>query len=218
MSPAERADGADTGPGGNVYDKYGTRNPIARALMAGFFRDLDALVTRAEPRTMIEAGCGEGVLSARHADRLRRLDAFDVDAGCVETARVRLAGAAPEVSVFQGDLIGTLPPLPPADLVLCCEVLEHVRDPLAALDRLHDLSGRFVILSVPREPLWRVMNMARLKYLGAFGNTPGHIQHWSARAFRALVARRFTVLEVRQPPPWTMILAQRQDGRRTPPA
>jgi SAM-dependent methyltransferase len=199
-----------TGPGGNVYDKYGTRNPIARALMAGFFRDLDDLMASAGPATMIEAGCGEGYLSARYAARLRRLDAFDIDADCVESARARLADAAPAVSVFQADLIDAAATLPPADLVLCCEVLEHVHTPEVALDRLHDLSARYVIVSVPREPLWRIMNMARLKYLGAFGNTPGHVQHWSARAFRDLIGRRFTVLKVRQPPPWTMILAERE--------
>lgn len=209
MTRAPEQDPAPTGPGGNVYDKYGTRNPIARALMAGFFKDLDDLMASAKPTTMIEAGCGEGFLSARYAARLRRLDAFDINPDCVESARARLADAAPEVSVFQADLTDAAATLAPADLVLCCEVLEHVLSPEIALDRLHDLSTRYVIVSVPREPLWRIMNMARLKYLGAFGNTPGHIQHWSARAFVDLIGRRFNVLKVRQPPPWTMILAER---------
>jgi hypothetical protein len=30
---------------------------------------------------------------------------------------------------------------------------------------------------VPREPIWRIGNMARGRYLGDLGNTPGHIQH-----------------------------------------
>ena len=124
------------GPGGNVYDKYGSRNPVVRALMAGFFRDLDALLARAAPRTVIEAGCGEGVLSARLAPALDSLHAFDIDAACVAAARVRLESFPATRAVFQGDLTGPLPDLPAADLVLCCEVLEHVADPNAALRRL----------------------------------------------------------------------------------
>ncbi len=197
------------GPGGNVYDKYGSRNPVVRALMAGFFRDLDALLARAAPRTVIEAGCGEGVLSARLAPALDSLHAFDIDAACVAAARVRLESFPATRAVFQGDLTGPLPDLPAADLVLCCEVLEHVADPNAALRRLGTLTRRHIIVSVPREPLWRALNMARLKYLRHLGNTPGHVQHWSAQGFRALVGRPFRILEVRQPPPWTMILAER---------
>jgi hypothetical protein len=36
--------------GGNVYDKYGTSNPIARRLMDGFLGRLDALVERTGAR------------------------------------------------------------------------------------------------------------------------------------------------------------------------
>jgi 2-polyprenyl-3-methyl-5-hydroxy-6-metoxy-1,4-benzoquinol methylase len=155
------------------------------------------------------------MLSARLAGRVRTLTAFDIDPACVRTAEARLGGvpagsddpAAPRV--FQADLLGDLPPLEPADLVVCCEVLEHVPDPEVALDRLHGLTRRHLIASVPREPLWRALNMARLKYLPTFGNTPGHIQHWSSRAFVALMSRRFRLLEVRRPLPWTMILAEK---------
>jgi len=197
--------------GGNVYDKYGTRNPIARALMAGFMSDLEALVTRAAPRSVIEAGCGEGHISARLLNRVDRLTAFDVDAGCVDQARAKLLSrepppaGGPEVEVFQADLYDDLGGRT-ADLVICCEVLEHVPDPMAALDRLAGLTTGYLLLSVPREPLWRALNMARLRYLGAFGNTPGHIQHWSAHAFEALIAQRFRIVETRRPVPWTMAL------------
>ncbi|MCA9694903.1 MAG: hypothetical protein KC636_35320, partial [Myxococcales bacterium] len=47
---------------GNTYDKYGSRNPIARALMAGFMRAVVGLYQEAAPRTALEVGCGEGKL------------------------------------------------------------------------------------------------------------------------------------------------------------
>ena len=66
---------------GNTYDKYGTHNPLARRLMAGFERDLDALLARADPASLLDVGCGEGVLVHRWAQRLpgRRLVGIDLE-------------------------------------------------------------------------------------------------------------------------------------------
>lgn len=55
--------------------------------------------------------------------------------------------------------------------------------------------------------------MARGRYLSSLGNTPGHIQHWSARRFAGLVGSELDILSVRTPFPWTMIGAR---SRRLP--
>ena len=44
--------------------------------------------------------------------------------------------------------------------------------------------ARALLVSVPREPLWRGLNMARGAYMRDLGNTPGHVNHWSKRALR----------------------------------
>ena len=91
------------------------------------------------------------------------------------------------------------------DLVLAIEVLEHVPDPSAALAELDRVASGALVMSVPREPIWRAANLARGKYVGALGNTPGHINHWSKSAFTDLVATRFAVRQVAAPFPWTMV-------------
>ena len=99
-----------------------------------------------------------------------------------------------------------------ADLIVCCEVLEHVERPADALAALRGVGAKHYILSVPREPLWRVLNMARGKYLGALGNTPGHLNHWSRRGFVAFLERGgFRLERCVQPWPWTMV-SGRFDG------
>ena len=95
--------------------------------------------------------------------------------------------------------------------MVCCEVLEHLEQPELALKTLKRVTGRYLILSVPREPLWCAMNLARAKYISRLGNTPGHIQHWSKRGFIRLVSKCFDVLEVKSPLPWTMLLCKPRD-------
>ena len=65
---------------------------------------------------------------------------------------------------------------------------------------------------VPFEPLWRIGNMARRRYLRQLGNTPGHVNHWTRWGFRRFVARRFAVDAVSSPLPWTMVRARRRHG------
>jgi SAM-dependent methyltransferase len=97
------------------------------------------------------------------------------------------------------------------DLVAATEVLEHVPDPAATVAEMARVARTHMLVSVPREPLWRGLNMARGAYLRELGNTPGHINHFSKRAFIDLLGRYGTVLEARSPFPWTMLLV-RADG------
>ncbi len=192
---------------GNYYDKYRSPNPIARALMNGFLGAFDALSSQTGARTAFEVGCGEGELSLRLLARGLEVHGCDLEADAVDEANAqsRAAGHGERFAVRSiydlGD--GEIA----ADLIVCCEVLEHLPDPRAGLARLAAQRTDHVLLSVPREPIWRVLNCARGKYLRDFGNTPGHLQHWSRSGFLALVGQYFAIREVRSPLPWTMLLA-----------
>ena len=202
MSPAET--------GGNVYDKYGSRNPIERRLVGGFMAQLDELVQRSGAAEAHEVGCGEGELAirlARNGLRVRGSDAFTQVLG---QARQRAAAAGVEIEFESRPVEQLEPERDAAELVVCCEVLEHLDDPAAALDVLARLARPWLIASVPREPLWRALNLARLSYVGELGNTPGHLSHWSKRGFVRFLTTRFEVIELRTPMPWTMALCRVQ--------
>ena len=94
------------------------------------------------------------------------------------------------------------------DLATAIEVLEHVPAPEATVAEMARVARRWLIVSVPREPLWRGLNVVRGAYLRDLGNTPGHVNHWSKRAFVSLLSRYGTVEEARSPLPWTMALVR----------
>jgi 2-polyprenyl-3-methyl-5-hydroxy-6-metoxy-1,4-benzoquinol methylase len=194
--------------GGNVYDKYGTSNPVARRLMAGFTRRLDELVERTGASEAHEVGCGEGELAIRLARRGLRVRGTDAFPGVLEEARRRARAAGVEIEfeaspVEELDLEGHA-----AELIICCEVLEHLEDPQRALEVLAGLARPWLIASVPREPLWRALNLARLSYVGDLGNTPGHLNHWSRAGFVRFLTSRLEVIDLRSPTPWTMALCR----------
>ncbi|MFA5161772.1 MAG: methyltransferase domain-containing protein [Elusimicrobiales bacterium] len=194
-------------PAGNYYDKYSSSNPVARLLMRGFFRSFDAFLDEANPSTALDAGCGEGHLSLRMARRGITVSACDISASCVAATRSLLQSAGCAGSIFEADVCN-VKACPAPDLVVCCEVLEHLPDPKAALDTLAGIGARSFIFSVPKEPLWRILNLARGAYVKDMGNTPGHIQHWNSNTFIRLVESKFKIVAVRHPLPWTMILAK----------
>jgi 2-polyprenyl-3-methyl-5-hydroxy-6-metoxy-1,4-benzoquinol methylase len=195
-------------PGGNVYDKYGSRHPVERRLVRGFIGELERLVLATGAKEVHEVGCGEGELVLRLAREGLRARGSDLSEEVIDEARRRAAAEGLEVD-FRAVPIEELDPArDSAELVLCCEVMEHVDDPDAALETIARLATPWAILSVPREPLWRALNLGRLKYVRELGNTPGHLQHWSRGSFLRFLERRLEVVAVRSPLPWTMALCR----------
>lgn len=188
---------------GNVYDKYGTRNPIAAAMMRGFLSSFRTLVRETHAREAHEVGCGEGHLAASLAALVDRVRASDFSQQIIERAKAQ--PGAERIDFAVKSVYDLDPDVDHADLIVCCEVLEHLEDPDRALAVLSQLARPHLIVSVPREPLWRGLNLARLKYVRRLGNTPGHVNHWSRRGFIRFLERHVDVEHVSTPLPWTMV-------------
>lgn len=194
---------------GNLYPKYTTRNPIAMRLVGRFLQDMDKLVFALNPPDIHEVGCGEGYLISRYAQQNRKLKASDFSEQVIELAgNIARTNKVNNITFKVKDVYSLVPEHDAATLVICSEVLEHLDDPALALDRLAGIAKPYLIASVPREPIWRVLNMTRGKYLRDWGNTPGHLQAWSKQGFVRFLSDRFEILQVLTPLPWTLILAR----------
>jgi 2-polyprenyl-3-methyl-5-hydroxy-6-metoxy-1,4-benzoquinol methylase len=195
-------------PTGNTYDKYGSTNPVVRRLMSTFEANLELLWRKAGPSSILDVGCGEGVLTEQWADKLNggRIVGIDLDdpklkAEWDKRRRANLEYRAEDATnlTFADNEF---------EMAAAIEVLEHVPDPERTVAEMARVANRWLLVSVPREPVWRMVNMARGAYLKDFGNTPGHINHWSKRSFVSMLSRHGTVDEVRSPFPWTMVLVR----------
>lgn len=193
-------------PTGNTYDKYGTANPIERRVMANFFRTLERALPASGPARILEVGAGEGEVVGRVVHQRWPSAPMTV----LDLPDVQLAGHWRDRGLSGVFASATALPFPDSsvDLVLAIEVLEHLDDPAAALAEIARVARADVVLSVPREPLWRLLNMTRGRYLTRLGNTPGHVQHWSAAAFERLVSRHLEVTGTWRPLPWTLLRAR----------
>jgi 2-polyprenyl-3-methyl-5-hydroxy-6-metoxy-1,4-benzoquinol methylase len=198
-------------PTGNTFDKYGSTNPVVRRLMAGFEGSLAELFARAAPGSVLDVGCGEGILTHRWAEQLvdRRVVGIDLQDPKLEA---EWATRRRDNLTFRATTGGEIPfDDGEFDLVAAIEVLEHVPDPERTVAQMARVSSGHLLVSVPREPLWRGLNVARGAYIRQLGNTPGHVNHFSKRAFIRLLGRYGTVLEIRSPFPWTMLLVSTDD-------
>jgi 2-polyprenyl-3-methyl-5-hydroxy-6-metoxy-1,4-benzoquinol methylase len=208
MTPAAVTVDAEGTVTGNTYDKYGSTNPVVRRLMSTFERTLGDLWTRADPQSVLDVGCGEGVLTHQWAQALgdRRIVGIDLEDPHLQAEWATRQRPNLEYRVTKAERM----PFEDGefDLASAIEVLEHVPDPEHTVAEMARVASRWLLVSVPREPLWRGLNLARAAYVRDLGNTPGHLNHWSRRAFVALLSRHGEVVAARSPFPWTMLLVR----------
>ena len=195
---------------GNTFDKYGTTNPVFRRLVMTFQRQLGQLFESVDPASVLDVGCGEAVLTHQWAVArpATRVVGFDLEDPAIQAEWEKRRAPNLEFRILRAQ-----EPFPFAagefGLATAIEVLEHVPDPEHTVAEMARCArGGHLLVSVPREPLWRGLNMARGTYLRELGNTPGHLNHWSRRRFAALLSRHGEVVETRSPLPWTMLLVR----------
>jgi 2-polyprenyl-3-methyl-5-hydroxy-6-metoxy-1,4-benzoquinol methylase len=193
---------------GNHTKKYTAGNPAIRWLTGRWVDRLEGVLDRVvgerEPLgRALEVGCGEGVIALKLAERWKSVAALDLpDAGLRDEWRSR-----PGPGYLHAD--GQRLPFRDGqfDVVVAAEVLEHLPDPERGLAEMVRVCSGSLVLSVPREPIFRGCNLLAGRYVRDLGNTPGHLNHWSTRSFVRFVGTVARVRLVTKPFPWTVVWA-----------
>ncbi len=194
---------------GNHFDKYRSSNPLHRLLMRSFLGSAKELLASISYQSVVEVGCGPGDLAWNLFGETAAQNDYlgtDISLEQIEIATNRY----PELRF----LFGSAYDLPAGDsqydLCVACEVLEHLDHPSRAVQEIARVTRRYALISVPWEPMWRVLNVCRGRYWSRLGNTPGHVQHFSRARLRGLIESSFRVEKQHRPFPWTMLLAQKK--------
>lgn len=187
--------------------KYRAKNPLQRALIRRFATRLHALFLEANPAARIlEIGAGEGFLSGYLSEKFpeKRFTAVELHTGDLALLREKF----PRIEALEGSIydLGFLGKR--FDLVMCCEVLEHLHDPPRALAQIHALAPRHALFTVPHEPFFMLSNLLRGKNVRRLGNDLDHHQHFGKKSFSALLEPAFEVLQTTTSYPWLLALTR----------
>ncbi len=188
-------------------EKHTTQNPVSRFFLNNFKQVLLAQVKEIRPHAILDVGAGEGfTLEMFRENHIgERLEGIEYMDEALKFAK-RLH---PQVKIKKGNIYELPYAANSFDLVICNEVLEHLDDPKKALNELKRVAKKYLILSVPNEPLFTIQRILRGKNVWKLGAHPEHIQHWTSGAFEKFVASVLTVKDAKTPLPWTMITAKK---------
>lgn len=186
-------------------DKFERASGIEARLLARFRRRVEIEVAALRPATLLDAGCGEGVVTAWLAGALPQAELTAVDArgDAIEELRRRV----PRARAVTGDLYDLPFASREFDVVVCTEVLEHLERPREAVREMARVAKSGIVVTVPHEPLFRAGNLARGRYVGRLGSTPGHLNTWGRRGFLAVLRPEVASVRWLSAFPWQVAVA-----------
>ncbi len=196
-------------------EKYQSDNWIANKLVTNFLSSIITTVQEAGNNDVHEVGCGEGHILGALASAGFAVRGCDIAESSLKVARLELKGLGFNIPINKTSIYELDPAVDSADTLVCCEVQEHLTEPENALINLMAVTRKDLILSVPNEPIWQLLNIARGKYLNALGNTPGHLQHWTPSSFINFISKHADIVSVKKPLPWTLVHCRPIKFRKT---
>lgn len=216
MEPAKTDGAADETPRGNYNDKRAIGNRAEQLAMDRFDRCLARMAAECPGGKVLDLGCGDGARAetlARQRGPTTEVIGIDLPDNGLEASWREIESDQPNVRFQTADAAALPFPTGSFQLVMAIESLEHVADPTRVLEEVRRVCTGFLIVSVPREPLWRFLNIARRRHVRGvpwreWGDTPGHVSHWSRRGIRALLRQHGTIVELRSRLPWTIALVR----------
>lgn len=120
---------------------------------AANLNDLHLSILKLMPQdcnTILDVGCGTGNLSYHLQKEGYEVTGVDVSGFALTEARNR------GIKCVQGDLDSELPFRDNSfDCVVCCQVLQHIFEPLKLVSDMKRVSNKYIIINVPNIAYWK---------------------------------------------------------------
>ena len=192
------------------FRKHTSKNPLQKFLIGNFYKELISSIKDLGIESALDVGCGEGFTLNKLLENNigKRLEGVDFQKIAIDIGKK----LHPELILKQGNIYKLEYKNNSFDLVMETEVLEHLEDPKKGLKELIRVSKKYLLLSVPNEPLFMIANFLRGKNITRFGNDIEHIQHWSSKNFQKFSTfnSQLSILKIRHPFPWTLLLLEKE--------
>lgn len=188
-------------------EKHTTQNPISRFFLNNFTSLLLEQVKKLRSESILDVGAGEGFMleMLRKHNIGKKLEGIEYMDEALQFAKE----LHPKVKIKKGNIYELPYKDNTFDLIICTEVLEHLEEPEKALTELKRVTKKYLILSVPNEPLFTIQRLCRGKSILKLGDHPEHIQHWTSGSFEKFVEKQMAIKDAKTPLPWTMIIAKK---------
>ena len=188
-------------------NKYTNQNPVHRLSLGRFYDAVAEQLTAIQPTSVLDFGCGEGYILDMMADRdvpLSNYEGVDLRPDALAAAKKRW----PHNTFVNADLFDSTFDQKRYHTVMSLEVFEHLFEPEKALKRLVSLADEYLLLTVPNEPWFQMMNLIRGRDLIRLGNHPEHINHWNKTLFAEFVSQHAEVVRVITRFPFIVLVAR----------
>lgn len=192
--------------------KHTSQNPLQQFLIKRLQDAVAYEVKRIKPRSLLSVGCGEG-FDLKHILEIykpSKVVGVDFDSDALAYARKQL----PKVEFKRADARKLPFSKNQFDLVIALEVIEHIQEYDPAISELVRVSSGPVIITVPWEPAFSLVSLARGKYLGRLGRHPEHVNAWNKKTFAQVLEKHN--LEIRKHKiifPWQFCLVYKKDAK-----
>ncbi len=190
------------------YIKHSSQNPIRQWTINSLYEVIIEELRDLNISTILDSGCGEGFLLNRLQEEAigKSLMGIDISEDAVNLGKLLF----PNLDLRVGNIYKLPLESNSYDIVICTEVLEHLKDPKSALKEIVRVSKKYVILSVPNEPIFSLKNLLVGRNISRLGSSKGHLNLWTSWGFKKFVEQqKVSILKNKYPFPFTLLFLQK---------
>ena len=166
-------------------------NPMTKKVTQIFIKKILNEIEIINPFNILDVGCGTGYITEKISSYGKPVTGCDVSFERIITAEKYCKNKP--VSFIQNDKNFLPFKNNSFDLIVCLEVLEHVKEYENLLEEIKRTLKDYLIISVPNEPFFRMANFLRGKNVKRWGNDIDHINFFNKKSLKNLLEKYFII-------------------------